>query len=400
MNYDYIIKDGTMVDFENNKTYVSDLFIKDGKIVEPDYSENAHANKLVDAKGKFVLPGFIDEHAHWDYSAGYIGANADMLCPSTCVTTSCDAGSTGCNNFERFYREDILNYTTDVRAYIHVSNFGVRANCIHEEDQDPKDINETKIINLFKKYPNILKGIKVRYSIHTMGDYGFDPVRRAVEIADKINSLGIHCHVAVHMAELPIDTNFEEFFDILRPGDIYTHLYQNLGPSIIENGKIRDSFKKAKEKGILFSTGNGGMHWCFDNYEACYKDGFYPDIISSDIVKYNKFLVPSFNLAYHMNTNMAIGMDPISVIKAVTYNPAKALGILDEVGTLEVGTKADVAIIDLVDAEIDLPDRFGRSVKSEKLFVPLMTIKDGEAVFRQVFFVNGYGFDKTLQNYV
>lgn len=400
MYYDYVIKNGNLVDFEKNEIFISDVFIKNGKIVEPYYGEDIHASKEVDATGKFVVPGLIDEHAHWDYSSEYIGANADMLCPSACVTTTCDAGSTGCNNFERFYREDIMSYTTNVKAYLHVSDFGVKANCKHEEEQDPYDINEEKMIVLFKKYPNTLRGIKVRYSTHTMGAYGFEPVRKAVKIADKINEMGLHCHVAVHMAELPVNTDFEEFFDILRPGDIYTHLYQNLGPTIVCNGKVRECFKKAREKGILFSTGNGSMHWCFDNYEKCFSEGFYPDIISSDIVKYNKFLVPSFNLIYHLNAAMAMGMDPIHVLKAVTYNPAKALGILDEVGTLNIGSKADVAILDLAKTKTKLSDRFGREIETEKIFIPLMTINNGETVFRQVFFINGFGFDKTLKNYV
>lgn len=400
MTYDYLIKNGTVVDFVNQTTRVQDIYVKDGKIADATGDEDIEVTKLVDAAGKFVVPGLVDEHFHCDFGSGFIGANADMVCPSTGVTTTCDAGSTGCNNFERFYRDDIIRYMTDVRAYLHVSSFGVKANCKHEEDHDPADIQKDKIIALFKKYPNELRGLKVRYSIHTMGEYGFEPLKKAVEIADELNDMGYHCHVAVHMAELPVDMDFDEFFSIMRPGDVYTHLYQNLGPAIIDNGKVRDSFKKAREKGVLFSTGNGGMHWCFDNYEQCYKEGFYPDIISSDIVKYNQFLVPSFNLCYHMNTNLAMGMTPVQVLKAVTYNPAKALGLLEEVGTLEVGTKADIAILDLVDKEMDLPDRFGRTVKTKQIFVPLMTIKEGVCVFRQVFFVNGYGWPKLLKNYV
>jgi len=401
MVYDYIIKNGKMIDFETKETYVGDLYIKDGIIVAPVSDEEAHAKRLVNAAGKYVVPGLIDEHAHWNYEASNLGADADMVCPGACVTTSVDAGSSGAANFEQFYRQNIMRYTTDVRAYLHVSSFGVKAACAHEEEHDPADIQEEEIIRLFDKYPEVLRGIKVRYSIHTMGTYGFEPIKKAVELADKINGRGHHCHVAVHCAELPENMDFEGLLNCLRPGDIYTHLYQNLGPTIFDKtGKVRECIKEARKRGVVFSTGNGAMHWNYPNYESAFKDGFYPDIISSDVVRYNKFLRPGFSLTYPMCTTMIAGMNEIDILKAVTYTPAEKLGLLNEIGTLKEGTRADVAIMDIIDAEVPFRDRFGNERISERIFVPLMTIKSGEAVFRQVFFGGGYDFDVTLENYV
>lgn len=63
MQWDHIIKNGTLV--TASETYQADIYVKDGKIgaisAQPLAGEAA---QVTDAKGKYVLPGFIDTHAH------------------------------------------------------------------------------------------------------------------------------------------------------------------------------------------------------------------------------------------------------------------------------------------------------------------------------------------------
>ena len=61
-----IIKNGLLIDPVKEMTYVSDLKIADGKIVE--IAENitaADGEELIDATGKCVAPGLIDGHVHF-----------------------------------------------------------------------------------------------------------------------------------------------------------------------------------------------------------------------------------------------------------------------------------------------------------------------------------------------
>ncbi len=401
MNCDYCIKGGTVIDFEGNSTDIKNIYVKDGLIIEPDDGSSIDPVRIIDASGKYVLPGLIDEHAHWNYKNGSLGVNADMVCPSAGITTAVDAGSTGIDNFEAFYQSNVMRYQTDVRAYLHISPQGVMATGKHEEVQDPEDINEEEIIKLFKKYNNCLKGLKLRISMHTIGSYGLEPLRKTVGLADKINGLGFKCSVVVHAAELPKDMEIESILDLLRPGDVYTHLYQNMGPTIIgEDGKVHSYMRKARDRGVLFSSGNGGKHWAWQILNKAYADGFYPDFISSDIVQYNKFIRPGFNLLYAMCTSLIAGMNEIDIFKAVTYLPAKHLGILDEAGSLEAGTRADIAIMDLMPLKVKFIDRFGDEEYSEKIFLPLLTMKDGIVVFRQIFFDGGNDNNIILRNYI
>ncbi|KAA8679377.1 N-acyl-D-amino-acid deacylase family protein [Clostridium sp. HV4-5-A1G] len=61
-----LIKNGLVVDGTGNDAYNADIGILDDKIVE--ISENIHdsADKIIDASGLIVAPGFIDVHSHND----------------------------------------------------------------------------------------------------------------------------------------------------------------------------------------------------------------------------------------------------------------------------------------------------------------------------------------------
>ena len=60
-----LIKNGIIVDGTGKKTFKGDLLIEDSRIKEiGKVSENA--DKIIDAKGRVVSPGFIDTHSHSD----------------------------------------------------------------------------------------------------------------------------------------------------------------------------------------------------------------------------------------------------------------------------------------------------------------------------------------------
>ena len=69
-NFDIIIKNGTIYDGSGNDSFVSDVFIKDGKIIKiGKCSNNDTAKDIIDAENKIVTPGFVDIHTHYDGQA-------------------------------------------------------------------------------------------------------------------------------------------------------------------------------------------------------------------------------------------------------------------------------------------------------------------------------------------
>ena len=65
MAYDILIKKGKIIDGTGNPWYRADVAIEKGKIVALG-RDLGEADKVIDAKGQIVSPGFIDIHSHSD----------------------------------------------------------------------------------------------------------------------------------------------------------------------------------------------------------------------------------------------------------------------------------------------------------------------------------------------
>jgi dihydroorotase len=60
----YLIKNGRVIDPENNIDEVMDIFVKDGKVEKTAKAITDKADEVIDAKNMIVAPGFIDMHTH------------------------------------------------------------------------------------------------------------------------------------------------------------------------------------------------------------------------------------------------------------------------------------------------------------------------------------------------
>ncbi len=67
MEFDLLIKNGQIIDGTGNPFYYGEIGVKDGRIAAIARSlEGAHAQRVIDAHGLTVAPGFIDTHTHSD----------------------------------------------------------------------------------------------------------------------------------------------------------------------------------------------------------------------------------------------------------------------------------------------------------------------------------------------
>lgn len=379
-----LIKNGLVLDPANGLKKKTDVAIRNGKIEAlGDFSKET-THFMIDAEGCYVTPGLIDHHAHV-HPLIKTGIPSEAICFSSGVTTVVDAGSTGCATYEParafLQSENLLEY----RPYLNISSTGL-STLPYLENMDPASFDEGRISDLFAKYPGELEGLKIRTSKNIVGDYGFKPLDRTLEIAEKLE-----VPIMVHCTNPPGPLG--EVIKRLRPGDVLTHMYQNIGPTLLDsNGKVIPEAIEARERGVIFEAADARAHFSFEVSEPAIKEGFLPDLIATDLTQFSMHQRPtSFNLAMQMSKYAFLGIEFFEVVRRCTENPARVMGRLDTIGTLTPGTYGDVAIFKEIECNNVFGDRpFYEPVKAlrdgHKLYKPMMTIKKGKIVFRDMLF--------------
>ena len=67
MGSDLLIKNGMMMDGSGGPAFRADVLIRDDRIEDVGLFPDARADRIIDADGLVVAPGFIDVHTHLDF---------------------------------------------------------------------------------------------------------------------------------------------------------------------------------------------------------------------------------------------------------------------------------------------------------------------------------------------
>jgi dihydroorotase len=375
-----LIHGGTVIDPAREFFGKADILIKDGNVADISSGQSAEAERIINAEGCLVLPGLIDYHTHVFQGGTDIGIHPDSALLPQGVTTAVDQGSTGITNYESFFKTIINTSQLRTFAYLHASPAGLATLVRCLEPVDPKLYDEKRVSHLLETYKSHLVGLKIRQSKEIVGDLGVEPLAATIRIAEKIG-----CRVVVHTTNPPGEV--EEILSLLRPGDVYTHVFQGKGSNILDGeAKVRQSVRQARCKGVLFDTADGRGHYAFSVIKAALEDGFEPDVISTDLVRGSLFDRSVFGLPLVMSKYLALGMSLNNIVKACTTSPAKILGMEGKIGTLQPGACGDVAVFKLQDSNLLLEDIFGQKVVCDQIFLPRMTVLGGKIVYRSLDF--------------
>lgn len=368
---DLLIKNGHVIDPANDVNEVKTIAIYNGKIT--CYEEGEEAKHVIDAKGRYVFPGLIDSHAHMYYNGTEIGIPADIAYLPTGVTAAIDA-TCGVANYNHFRSTVIANSRVTIKSFLQVCSAGLATTSYHE-NINPKYFNREKMDRIYHENEDNILGLKIRQSEELTQGLGIEPLRETVRIAEKIG-----CPVEVHCTNIPVST--KEVLDVLRPGDIFEHVYQGAKNTIIdENGRLYDCVTEARKRGILFDTAEGRKHGDFEVMLAAKEQGFIADMCSTDLVLGSMYRRPIFSLPNLMSRYICMGIPMEQVVKMATVNPAKLMKMEGEIGCLSEGAKADVAIFDWMDYEQVYRDWKGSKFVADKLLKPEMTIKEGQIMY-------------------
>jgi len=372
--YDLLIKGGTVIDPSQSLNGPNDVAVQDGQIarIAPGIASE-EATRVVDVRGKMVVPGLIDLHTHVYDGVNGNGVEADLGGVRSGVTTMVDAGSSGCDTFGGFPKHIIPDNATEIICFLHICRTGLATT---PDIFSPSSIDLDKTIQVASENRHIIAGIKARMVSPALEIMGMEMPRLAKRAATEA---GIKLMVHIGDTEKRYDPNvIRQLLPILEQGDIVTHLFTaNPGGVLDGEGNVVPEAMEAKDRGVWLDTAHGRMNFSFDVGQRVVDQGLVPHCISTDLT------LPGRVRTVHSMTEMmtrflTMGFTLEQVITMSTLNPAMAVGVEDRLGTLAVGRQADISVLDMEEGDWVLYDVVGGTRRTDKAVVPVLTVKKGE----------------------
>ncbi|WP_296888028.1 amidohydrolase family protein [uncultured Methanobrevibacter sp.] len=372
-----LIKNASILNPVNEIKGKKDVLVKNDLIFEinDEISDN-NVNKVIDATDKILLPGFVNTHTHlsmtlfrgladdlaldewlndniWPMEANLNG----NYCYIGALLGAVELIKSGTTTFSDmyFYMEDVA------RA---VEESGIRAalsyGMIDFADEEKRKAEIEKNMRLFKNCHNTADGrIKVFFGPHSPYTASEELLKEVRKLADE-NNIKIHIHVSETQKEIN-DVSSEKG---LRPFE-YLDSIGFLGPDVVCAHSVWLSdeeieiIKKHDVKishnpcsNMKLASGIAPVSKLLEN-DICVAIG--TDGASSnnnlDIIEELK----TASLLQKVSTLDPKVLTSDEAIAMGTINGAKALGLDDEIGSIEVGKKADLILIDTNNANM-VPD--------------------------------------------
>ena len=365
--YDVLIRGGRVIDPSVRLDAIRDVAIAGGRIAAVESGIATAAAETIDARGKLVVPGLIDIHTHVGRSAAGPG---QVLRDG--VTAWIDAGSQGADHIA-----DVIAVARSApqQARGVLLNIG-RGGILPEGDtMDLVRADVGAARDAIMKNREFIVGVKARLSRDVAGSNDYEVLRRAQEVATPFG-----LPVMIHMGQTM--TPLSKLFDLLKRGDVVTHMLAPPPNSIIDdNGRILPAVLAARRRGVWFDVGNGRIgHMRWDTIGAIMKTGFWPDTFSTDWNSDSRE-TGVIDFPNCMSKLLGYGMTVVEAIACATINAARMFPpLFSDRGTLNVGAPADVALLELREGTFEFLDNFKGTMTGRQRFFPSATILAGKRV--------------------
>jgi len=372
--FDLVIAGGDV--FTGGGFQRADVGIRDGMITARGDLAGQPATARTDATGLLVVPGLIDLHTHVAWASSRLGINPDKMAAVSGVTTWVDAGTTGAGTYEGLLAHVAARSAVEVVPFLNFSYIGLdTAGMLTREVGElwyPPFGDLRAVLRADAEHPGTIKGLKVRASSNAIGDNAGIVLPQARSAADELDvPLMIHIGMAP-----PV---IEEVLDHMRAGDILTHCFHpHAGGRITDrDGVVKPVVQEAVARGVVLDVGHGNASMSHRVAREALGQGFAPDTLSSDMHAEKSATMHS--LLTVAETFIALGMTIADVLARMTAAPARVLGRTD-IGSLEVGTRADVAILSTQEGQDLKRDALGDAVTLGTRLIHHLTLKDGRPV--------------------
>jgi dihydroorotase len=148
------------------------------------------------------------------------------------------------------------------------------------------------------------------------------------------------------------------------------------GGMVLPDRTVFPELSEARDRGVLLDCSHGKNNFSLAVAEVLLAMGLKPDIITTDLSSIGAPYVQS--LLVTMSKFISLGMPLYEVIAAVTCNPAKAIGVDGEWGSLKPGRRADISILENVEGTFTFFDgAAGNTRRGSCLLEPRMILQKG-----------------------
>ncbi len=380
--YDLVLKGGHVLDPANQLNSPLDVAIAGGKIaaVAPAIPA-AQAKQTIDVSGLLVTPGILDIHTHvylFRTSAkSYVeGVHADAHLFSAGVTTTVDAGTAGWKHFLDFKESTIDRAKVRILAFLNIACGGMTDDI---SEQTPGDMQPKIVASLVQAFPQIIVGIK---TAHYWTSLPWDDVHTPWASVDRALEAAALCGKPIMVdfwPRLPERPYPDLILKKLRPGDIHTHVFAQQFPILTPDGKVQEHLFAARQRGVRFDLGHGAGSFWFRNAVPALRGGFPPDTLSTDLHMGN-INGPVASMLNTMSKYLSMGMSLEEVIERSTTLPAQLIGRPD-LGTLSVGSEADVAVFEQRQGQFGYADCGRAKIVGPHKLECRLTLRAGQVVY-------------------
>ena len=369
-SYDLLIRGGRVLDPSQKLSGERDVAITNGKIAAVAANIPANrAREVFDAGGKLVTPGLINAHAHLYRYGNSITVDPDLAGFPAGVTTAIDAGSAGASTFLGFRKFIIDTSPLRIYAMLNISTIGNYGNELY---LNMSLINSAAAVRVINEHRDRILAIKVRINgLHDELAHDVEVLKKAREAAD---ATGLP--IMMHWSNEP------DVLALLKRGDILTHPFTPPSPRMPnmfggKPGPVLSQILELKDRGIYTDAQAGTSHHLWENSEKAFSEGWYPDLITTDIGAQTPQTPAGQLLPWVMTQFLHLGFTLDQVIERVTVLPTRVFKFPEKLGTLEPGVAADVTVIDLQQGNFEVPDQQGNKRTVKQRFVPVATVHGG-----------------------
>ncbi|SMC27037.1 alpha-D-ribose 1-methylphosphonate 5-triphosphate diphosphatase [Clostridium acidisoli DSM 12555] len=364
----YIIKNGKIVT-ENEILEGYDLIIENDlikEIRESVQNENNDPEKVIDARGGYVAPGFIDIHSDYienmaaprpssimDFSISL--REEEKILVNQGITTMFHSITMDRNELKNVPIRNPKNVKEMINAISNISNdkhlikhhFHARIEIdnINEIDNIKKYIEEDKVqlISFMDHTPGQGQYRNLEVYRKTLKDYrdiSEDEIEEIIHASgrkEKITDESIKEIAALALGKsISIASHDDDSVEKLK-------IVQGYGARISEFPITLDVAKSAKSMGMYTIAGApnvllGGSH----SGNLCAAEAIKNDCI--DILCSDYYPAAMLHAVFLLNERH--GMDLGEMFNLVTINPAKAVNMDNSIGSIKKGKKADIIIIE------------------------------------------------------